>query len=161
MQGPGAGRLAVRGTVWGGLVVLLLVGVTWQVLPEDLQIQVGALYFWSGVAVGLLSAAIGNGLIAFGSMKAPEDPTNSTGFIRAVVLDFALQFACAATCILGLIFKGLKFQHVAAFGITFALAVVACRMAGTMVVSRALVARSKQRSQDPETGSSPAQNLPR
>jgi hypothetical protein len=61
------------------------------------------------------------------------------------VLDFALQFACAAVSIFGLIFKGLKFEQVAAFGITLSLTVVVCRMAGTTMVSRALVARAKQR----------------
>lgn len=142
-------------------MVAVLMGVAWQALPADLRVEAGALWFWSGVGVGLLSAAIGNGLIAFGSMKGRQDPANSTGFIRAVVFDFALQFACAATCILGLIFKGLKFQQVAAFAITFALAVVICRMFGTVVVSRALVARSRQRITDPDNEHRPVQNPPR
>ena len=146
--------MAVKGTLSGvvlvGALLLLVAGAGREMLPAELQAQVGGPYFWSGLAVGVLSAAIGNVLIAYGSMKAPEDRANSTGFLRAVVLDFALQFSCAAACILGLIFKGLKFQPLAAFGITFALAVVVCRMCGTVLVSRALVARFKQRIHDPD-----------
>jgi hypothetical protein len=143
------GTLALRGSLMGALLVGVLLGLAWQFRSQlltaaDYQ-RITGFYYWSGALVGLLSASLGNALIAFGSMKAHEDPRNSTGFIRAVVLDFALQFACAAVSILGLIFKGLKFEQVAAFGITLSLTVVVCRMAGTTMVSRALVARAKQR----------------
>lgn len=158
VPGPSASQLTLRATLLGAATVAVLAGVSWQVMSPEVRAEAGALYFWSGVAVGLLSAGVGNGLIASGSLKAPQDPTNSTGFLRAVVLDFGLQFACAAVCIMGLIFKGLKFQEVAAFGITFALAVVVCRMFGTVMVSRALVARSKQRIQDSDSKSSLAQH---
>ncbi len=141
------GQLVLRGTGLGTLTVLILGGVAWQLLPEDTRADAGTTYYWSGVGVGVLAAALGNVLIAFGAMKESGGPVDSTGFLRAIVMDFALQFGCAAVCILGMSIKGVKFQQVAAFGITFTAAVVVCRMFGTVLVNRALVARSKQRIQ--------------
>jgi hypothetical protein len=152
--GVNPGLLALRGSLLGALVVGLFLGLAWQFRSHLLSVadyqRITGFYYWAGAVVGLLSASLGNALIAFGSMKAQEDPANSTGFIRAVVLDFALQFACAGVSILGLIFKGLKFEQVAAFGITLSLTVVVCRMAGTAMVSRALVTRAKQRNRASE-----------
>ena len=64
---PTPGLLAVKGTAAGvvvvGVLVLVVVWAGWEVLPAELQAQVDRPYFWSGLAVGLLSAAIGNVLI--------------------------------------------------------------------------------------------------
>lgn len=147
-QTPGlirAGSLSVRAGLAGGAAALAIAGVFWSVLPTELLDKGGPGYIWAGALIGLATGCIGNALIAFGAARPVEVPGDSAGFLRAVVLDFALQIFTVSGGMVGMFFKAVKFQHLAAFGIAFALVAMVCRITGTVLVSRALVARARAR----------------
>ncbi len=131
----------------------VLVGVVDPLLPDTTLPPEARPYMWGGVATALCTSLLGGSLVAVGAYRPPEDPRNSTGFLRAVVLDFALQVLALAGGVAVMYLSAVKFQNLAAFGVAFAVVATVFRSLGMVVISRALSARAKyRRAQSGSTG---------
>ena len=101
-------------------------------------------YLLVGAVVGAAAGTLGNIIVARGSLHRVGGPQASADFVRAIVLDFALQTVAIAGGTVAVRFLLVaKFQEFATFGMTLAGAVVLFRVPGTILVSRALDRRAR------------------
>ena len=119
-----------------------LAGVAISVLPPEVLTGEARTFMWGGVVGGALSGSIGNLLVARGGLSVPADPRDSRAFLRAIVLDFALQVFAVVGGTVGLFLLAVKFANLAAFGFALAGVATVFRVAGTVMVSRALNRRA-------------------
>jgi hypothetical protein len=124
----------------GGLAAL-----GWAITPADLLAATDRPFAGGGIFTALATGTAGNVLLATAAARPPEDPDNSSGFLRAVVLDFALQLLVVVAGVMGMFLLDVKFQRLAAFGVAFVVVATAFRIAGSMVIARALGVRSSAR----------------
>ncbi len=140
------GRLAMRVCMMGTLLasVLLLLALLClpaRILPAELHSYLGL-----GVLVAVIVGAIGSTMLSLASCQPASNPQNGTAFLRAVVLEFALQFITIIVALLGMNFAGVKFPALAAFGIAYAAVAMVFRASSSIMISRALSQRARQRS---------------
>ena len=139
------GSLLARACAIGLVVVGVPVGLVLALATEAFLPGPAGSYLLAGAALGVLTGCLGNWLVATGSLRHVGGPAASTAFVRSVVMDFALQGFVIIGGILAVRFLlTVKFQEVAAFGVTLAGAVLLFRIPGTVLTSRALDRRSRQ-----------------
>ena len=134
-----AGPLALRACAWGlavsgGLVLIALLGGSLSgVLPA------GATPFvLAGFAVAAVTGCAGTWLQTWLSSTPQGHPQLTQRFVIGLVAPFLLQVATVAAGCIILVFCETKFEHTAAFGLTFAAAATTLHTVGMLVVGRAL-----------------------
>lgn len=138
---PVASRASVIGAGWTAIVVtVVLLATSAEVLPDQTRP-----FLVLGAIVGAVSGTLGNIIVAQGSLRRVGGPQASAEFVRAIVLDFAVQVvAVVGGTVAVRFFLVLKFQDFATFGMTLAGAVVLFRVPGTILVNRALGLRARR-----------------
>jgi hypothetical protein len=136
------GGVALRASGMGALIVACLAVLAIVLVPEELLSAQGRGFLWAGAGVGACSGALGNLIVARGGLSTPADPRDGRGFVRALAIDFVLQLVAVLGSPMCLILLEMKFAHVAAFGMALAGATGVFRLAGTLLVARALTHRA-------------------
>jgi len=133
-------RLAVRACLVGSVATAVLVGVALFLVPAALRV-----YVLGGAGVALVASSIGGAFLARAAALPPGDPRNGPMFVQSLVLDFGLQFAAVVVGMVALNVLGLKFEGIAAFGITFAAVALVVHVTGAVLINRALGLRARFR----------------
>jgi hypothetical protein len=102
-------------------------------------------YVVGGGLVALVAGAVGGFLLARAAAVAPDDPRNGPMFVQSLVLDFGIQFGCAVAGVLVLHLLAVKFEGMAAFGVTYAAVAMVIHVAGAVLLNRALSMRARYR----------------
>ena len=134
------GSLAVRACIPGTVLSIVLVAAALFLVPADLRS-----YVVGGGLVALVAGAVGGFLLARAAAVAPDDPRNGPMFVQSLVLDFGIQFACAVAGVLLLHLLAVKFEGLAAFGVTYAAVAMVIHVAGALLLNRALSMRARYR----------------
>lgn len=137
-------RIALRAAgIGGGAAVLLAVGATFA-LPE------GTVWpAWLGVALGLVSTALGNLLLAASLLD--RGSTGGARFARAMFADLFLHLVLGGGTVLALFLVRTEFLGAAAFALAFAASVLVMRITGAAVLSRALESAAVRRAAERRT----------
>lgn len=132
--------LAARTCLVGSMAAAVIVGAGLFLVPAALR---G--YVLGGAGVSILAGGAGSILLARAAALPPGDPRNGPKFVQALVLDFGLQFVGLVLGMVALNALGLKFEGIAAFGVTFAAVALVVHVAGALLINRALGLRARCR----------------
>src|SRR5690606_25448985 len=104
---------------------------------------------WLGVALGLVSTALGNLLLAASLLD--RGSTGGARFARAMFADLFLHLVLGGGTVLALFLVRTKFLGAAAFALAFAASVLVMRITGAAVLSRALESAAVRRAAERRT----------
>lgn len=132
-------RLAVRATLFGGVVsALLLIAVELSgLLPAELRA-----HRCGGVALAWLAGSLGNLVLA--QALADRSAQSGARFLRAMVVDFMLLLLLGGGASLALFLVGAKFLAGATFALAFAASAIVIRITGAGVMSTALSSAARR-----------------
>jgi hypothetical protein len=134
------GSLAARACIPGTVLSIGLVAAALFLVSAELRS-----YVVGGGLLAMVAGALGGFLLARAAAVAPTDPRNGPMFVQSLVLDFGIQFLCVVAGVLVLHFLGVKFEGLAAFGVTYAAVTMVVHVAGALLLNRALSMRARHR----------------
>lgn len=137
--------VAMRASVIGAVLTAVAVTVVWSVASAEAIPESARPYLLVGALAGALAGTLGNTIVARGALRRIGGAQASSDFVRAIVMDFALQvFAVIGVTLVLRFLLALKFPEFATLGFTLAGAVAFFRVPGTILVSRALESRARE-----------------